>query len=162
MFRIKDVINIAVQIEKNGERSYRQASEQTTIPAVRDMLRIMAEEEKHHRQWFESLHDDSPIPPEHADLEEMGRNLLQEMIATETFSLDQAQLNSATTLNEILTQSRKFEEDTVLFYEFLKGLIEEPETVKIIDTIIEEERSHAERLEKMLRTHLLAVSLQAG
>ena len=149
MFRIRDIVNIAVQIEKNGEESYREAGRHVTDPRVRDMLLWMAEEETRHRSWFESFEDDTPVPPGHEDLEKMGRNLLQNMVAKETFSLDQDRLNTTGCLHDLLAQSQAFEEDTILFYEFIRGLLEDEEAVSKIDAIIEEERRHAERLAKM-------------
>lgn len=151
MFRITDIINIAVQIEKNGEKSYREAGEHVTNPEVKEMLLWMAEEETRHRNWFESFQNDAPVPPGHEELEKMGRTLLQDMIANETFSLDQERLNKTSTLHDLLSQSKAFEEDTILFYEFLKGLLEDEEAVRKIDNIIEEERKHAERLDNMAK-----------
>lgn len=153
MFRIRDIVNIAVQIERNGEKSYREAGEHVTDPRVKEMLLWMAEEEEKHRKWFESFKDDTEVPPEHEELEAMGRSLLQDMIANETFSLDQDRLNSTETLNELFTQSRAFEDDTILFYEFLKGLIDDPVAQSKMDTIIAEERAHSERLEQLAREH---------
>lgn len=153
MFRIKDIINIAVQIEKNGEDSYRQASDHVTDPEVRDMLLWMAEEEKKHREWFESFEDNTEIAPEHEELEAMGRSLLQDMIANETFSLNQDRLNNTDTLSELFTQSKAFEEDTILFYEFLKGLMDDPEANTRMNLIIAEEKKHSERLDNLARTY---------
>lgn len=151
MFRITDIVNIAVQIEKNGEKSYREAGEHVTNPEVREMLLWMAEEETRHRNWFESFQDDTPVPPGHEDLEKMGRNLLQDMVADETFSLDQERLNTTDCLYDLLAQSKAFEEDTILFYEFIRGLLEDEDAVQKIDTIIEEERKHAELLGNMAK-----------
>jgi rubrerythrin len=153
MFRITDIINIAVQIEKNGEQSYRQASEHVTEPEVREMLLWMADEEKKHRKWFESFEDNTEIAPEHEELEAMGRSLLQDMIASETFSLDQDRLNNTDTLSELFSQSKAFEEDTILFYQFLKGLIDDPEASTRMDLIIAEEKKHSERLDNLAKTY---------
>lgn len=156
MFRITDIVNIAIQIEKNGERSYRQAADKVTDPEIREMLLRLAEEERHHQEWFASFDSGSEIDPEHAELEAMGRSLLQDMVAKETFSLDQEELNATDTMADLFRQAKGFEEDTVLFYEFLKGLLDDPLAVTRIDIIIAEERRHAERLEQV------AASLSTG
>ena len=80
----------------------------------------------------------------------MGRNLLQEMIAKETFSLDQDQLVKTENLSELLEQSINFEQDTILFYSFLSSLIEDAQTVTQLDEIISEEKKHVEILNQML------------
>lgn len=152
MFRITDIRNIAIQIEKNGEASYRQAAEQVSDQKISEIFTWMADEEQRHRQWFEELQSEAKVPSEHAELEKMGKSLLQDMIANQTFSLDQEQLNQTSTLAEVLAQSKAFEEDTILFYQFLLGLIDNEETARELETIIEEERLHATRLEELVET----------
>lgn len=152
MFRITDICNIAIQIEKNGEASYRQTAAQVTDRKISELLSWMADEEQRHRQWFCELRSEAVVPPEHAELEEMGRSLLRDMVANQTFSLDQEQLNRTETLRELLTQAKAFEEDTILFYEFLRGLLDDEEAARGLETIIEEERLHAERLEELVET----------
>lgn len=150
MFRITDIRNIAIQIERNGEASYRQAAERVTDQKIREVLTWMADEEQRHLEWFEKLQSEAEVPPEHAELEKMGKSLLQDMVANETFSLDQKQLNQVTTFAGVLAQSKAFEEDTILFYQFLRGLIDDEATARELDTIIEEERLHAARLEDLV------------
>lgn len=150
MFRITDIYNIAIQIEHNGEASYRQAAEKVRNRQISELLTWMADEERRHRQWFEELQAEADIAPEHAELEEMGRSLLRDMVANQTFSLDQDQLNRTETLSEMLTQSKSFEDDTILFYEFLRGLLDDEQTVRELNAIIDEERLHAARLEELV------------
>jgi rubrerythrin len=150
MFRITDIRNIAIQIEKNGEASYRLAAKHVTDQKIKETLEWMADEEQRHREWFEALQSDKSVPPEQAELEQMGKSLLQEMIGSQTFSLDQERLNQTTTFSELLSQSRSFEEDTILFYEFLRGLIDDEETAQQLDAIIDQERHHSEQLEEMV------------
>lgn len=150
MFRIIDIRNIAIQIEKNGEFSYRQASQKVTNPRISELLSWMADEEERHLQWFKELQSETEVPPEHAEMEKMGQSLLRDMIANQTFSLDQEQLNRTETLVEMLTQSKAFEDDTILFYEFLKGLLDDEQTARELDAIIEEERLHSARLEEVV------------
>jgi rubrerythrin len=150
MFRITDIRNIAIQIEKNGEASYRLAAKHVTDTKIKETLEWMADEEQRHREWFEALESDQSVPPEQAELEQMGKSLLQEMIGSQTFSLDQERLNQTTTFAELLSQSKSFEEDTILFYEFLRGLIDDEETAQQLDAIIDQERHHSEQLEEMV------------
>lgn len=150
MFRITDIRNIAIQIEKNGEFSYRQASRKVKDPRISELLAWMADEEERHLQWFEELQSEAEIPAEHAELEKMGQSLLQDMMANQTFSLDQEELNRTETLAQMLSQSKAFEDDTILFYEFLQGLLDDEDAARELDTIIDEERQHAARLEELV------------
>lgn len=150
MFRLTDIHTIAIQIEKNGEDSYRQAAEHATNPKIKAALEGMASEEQRHRLWFEEFQATHPFTPEHEELEEMGRTLLQSMVTNQPFALDQEKLNQVETLAEIIAQSKAFEEDTILFYQFLRSIIEEEEVARQLDTIIEEEKLHAKRLKELV------------
>lgn len=150
MFRITDICAIALQIEQNGELTYHQASQIAIDPEFSRLFEWMAAEERGHVQWFQQFSDDRPLPSGNEDLEAMGRNLLQEMIAKETFSLDQDQLVKTEKLSELLEQSINFEQDTILFYSFLSSLIEDAQTVTQLDEIISEEKKHVEILNQML------------
>jgi len=150
MFRITDIHTIAIQIEKNGENSYRQAAEHASNPKIRAAFEGMAQEERRHRHWFEGFQATHSAPTEHEELEAMGRSLLQSMITSQPFGLDQERLNHTETLAEVVAQSKAFEEDTILFYQFLRSIIEEEEVARQLDTIIEEEKLHAERLKELV------------
>ena len=149
MFTIADIRDIAVQIEHNGEKTYRQASRQATVPEVAEMFSWMADEEKRHGQWFEKINSEVPLTAEQSELEEMGRQLLQEMVSGQTFSLEQGELGKVISFKEMVVQSKTFEQDTILFYEFLKGLLEDDESCKQIDKIIAEEQKHFEWLQEL-------------
>lgn len=150
MFRLTDIRNIAIQIERNGATAYREAAGKVKDPEISEVLNWMADEEERHIKWFEALKSEVEIPPEHAELEQMGKSLLQDMLSDQTFSLDQEQLNQTETLSSLLSQSKVFEEDTILFYEFLQGLLDDEQTARELDRIIEEERQHAIRLEELV------------
>ena len=64
------------------------------------------------------------------------------------FSLEQDELAKATSFQEMISSSKGFEKDTILFYEFLKGLISDESAVEQLDTIIAEEQNHYDRLEE--------------
>jgi rubrerythrin len=54
MFTIADIRHIAIQIEKNGEETYRKAASEATDPDIGQILGKMADDEKRHAQWFEN------------------------------------------------------------------------------------------------------------
>ena len=149
MFRTTDICTIAIQIERNGERTYLQAAAAASDPEIARMFRWLAAEERRHAHWFETLASSVPLAPGQEELEAMGRSLLEEMIAKETFSLDRDMLASATSSAELAAQSKAFEEDTVLFYQFLRGLLEDDQTISQLDAIIAEEQAHALQLGRL-------------
>ena len=52
----------------------------------------------------------------------------------------------------MLNQSLTFELDTVLFYEFISGLISDDETLAQLNIIIQEERKHAEQIADLVES----------
>ena len=152
MFTVADIREIAVQIEKNGEAAYRKAAEMVKDSAVREIFIWMAEEEKVHRSFFKGIEASEPITEEQRELEVMGRQLLQEMVADQTFSLDREMLVETDDFVEALTQAQMLEQDTIMFYEFLLNLVSDDETREQLELVIEEEKRHIEQLEVMKAT----------
>ncbi|MBE0583911.1 MAG: ferritin family protein [Desulfofustis sp.] len=156
MFTIDDIREIAVQIEKNGEQAYRRAAAGAKQPEISALFTRMADDELRHAEWFKSIRSDRPLSEDERELEQMGRRLLQEMVAGQTFSLDQQDLQQVGDLAESLEQSLVFEQDTVLFYEFLQGMIDDAEVKTQLAAIIAEERRHIEQITDLARRNSAA------
>jgi len=149
MFTLADIRNIAVQIERNGEETYRKASQLARDPEIAKTLAWMAKEERHHAQWFETIRSAKPLTQEQRDIEAMGRTLLQNMVKDSTFLLDPKELERSETVREVLAISKTFEQDTIVFYEFLLGFLEDEASIRQMNVIIEEERNHICELERL-------------
>jgi rubrerythrin len=149
MFTVADIREIAVQIEKNGEAAYRQAAGLVEDKAVSEIFVWMAEEEKRHGAFFTALDSDEALSEEQRELEKMGRQLLQEMVADQTFSLDKEMLLKTEDFEEALTQAQILEQDTIMFYEFLLNLVSDEESRQQLQQVIEEEKRHVEQLGEM-------------
>jgi rubrerythrin len=149
MFTLTDVRNIAVQIEQNGEETYRRAASQASDPELARIFSWMADEEKHHGELFAAIIDNRTLTAEQKELEIMGRTLLQDIVRSQTFSLEQQQLGQATGLEDLLLQSIEFETDTIGFYEFLVGFLDDPDAITQLKGIIVQERGHVRQLEQM-------------
>lgn len=149
MFTFADIRNIAVQIEKNGEESYRNAGRIAKDPEIARIMNWMADEEKCHGEWFENLRPDKSLTAEQQEMEALGKSLLQDMIKGNTFLLAQSELENAETLKDVISRSQVFEQDTILFYEFLLGLIDDQDTAVHLQKIIAEERNHLRRLTRL-------------
>lgn len=147
MFTLKDIRSIAVQIEQNGEETYRRAAQRSTDPERKRLFTWMADEERGHAEQFAAIPADAPLTPEQAELEAMGRELLQEVVGNQTFSLQGRQLAEADDLEELIAQSIEFEQDTIDFYEFLVSFLDDPRAVEQMRRIIDQEREHVRQLE---------------
>lgn len=150
MFTIADIRNIAMQIERNGEATYRKAAELATDPDLAAAFRQMADEEKRHADWFEAIEMNRELTEAEREMEAVGKKILQEMVKDKTFSLDEEKLAEAETFTDLINESKKFEADTIIFYEMLSGFIDDHETMEQLNEIIIEEKKHSEDLRKLL------------
>lgn len=146
MFTWKEIIHIAVQIEQNGEQTYRFAAEKTNDPQLKEALLHLAEEEARHAKWLSNLAPEGMVPKEATDLEKLTRVFLKDSIADQPFSLGQVDFGDITSLDELLAISLEFEQDTLLFYEMIRDVAPDKQTESIFDNIIAEEERHIIRL----------------
>jgi rubrerythrin len=155
MFTIADISDIAVQIEENGEATYRKAAANCNDTGLADLLNRMANEERQHAKWFRKLNQSREASDsEQREMESMGRELLREMVKDQTFSLDADKLTKAENLHDFLEQSIAFEHDTVVFYEMLQGFIEDAQVRFQLDRIIAQERDHIHQIETLKTSKL--------
>ena len=157
MFTVTDICNIAIQIEKNGEETYLNASKTVNDPHISEILTWMAKEEAHHVQWFEKFNSDRPVSTEQEKIEQMGKSLLQDMVKGNSFLLKQSELEKAESVASVISRSIELEQDTILFYEFLSGILEDKKTIKQLEKIIAEERNHIKQLELLQKTNISTV-----
>ena len=147
MFSIREIFDVAIQIEKNGEKFYRDALKKISNPSLRSLLEWMADQEAEHQRWFSEKRETVKTKVDDVELEEMGRTILQNILADQTFSLKEADLSKIENLEALLQLCIEFEKDTILFYEMIRSFIEDTETSEKLDEIIEEENRHIELLE---------------
>ena len=150
MFSLKDIVDIAVQIEQNGEKIYRRAAENIQNPSLSTLLEWLADEEVKHMEWFAALKDKIPDTGEHPEQEKFGRALLQNAVGTHSLALEDAEFFAMEKVQDLINLVMEFENDTVLFYKMLQPLIEDQETLEQLHVVIQEEEDHAERLKKVL------------
>lgn len=150
MFSLKDIIDIAVQIEQNGERVYRNAAQKIEDPSLRSLLQELADEEAGHAKWFEALMDTVTGTGDFPEQEKMGRALLKNAVGAQSFTLEDADFSSMGTIEDLFELAIEFEKDTVLFYGMLQPLIEDQKTLEQLHAIIQEEENHATCLKERL------------
>ncbi|MGQ9484667.1 MAG: ferritin family protein [Desulfosoma sp.] len=152
MFNAVEVLKMAVRIEENGARYYRRAMELQNDRQLREILQDLAEDESRHGKWFEEMRQRlSAQEGEERWVREVSGDLLQSMIGDQTFSLkevDPAQLDS---VEKILETALAFEKDSILFYEMLTGFMDEGESARALQEILDEEKRHVAVLETRLK-----------
>ncbi len=56
--RRRDALKGAMLLEQRGQAFYRSAAEQTTVPEVRKLFELLAQEERHHRQTLAKVYEE--------------------------------------------------------------------------------------------------------
>jgi len=151
MFTIQEVLDLALRIEKNGEEAYRKAMDKVSNPSLSSLFQWLADEETKHWKWFSEQKGKVDEPIEDSELEEMGRRILQGILGDQSFSLQDADFSKVEHFREAVSTAIEFEKDTILFYEMIRALVDEKESLEHLDTIIEEENRHVELLHQVLR-----------
>jgi rubrerythrin len=154
MFTLTDIIEIALQIEKNGESTYRRAQRKTSDPSLAELLGLMADEELEHQRWFTELKSRVGTKPADKNLEAMGRELFQNILGEKAFSLDDVDFSLVPDIQAVMRISAEFEQDTIVFYEMLEPFVEDSRSREDLRLIIAEEKGHFRNLQERLGTPL--------
>lgn len=150
MFTLNDLFDIGARMEKNGKAVYCRAMEQTRHRELLDLLQWMAQEEERHRDWF--LNQKSREQEGQEDLETMIPDVIQEMMGGNSLSLDEVDFGMVHTPVQMLKTFVMFENDTILFYEFLETFIDSDSAKQGLQKIMEEEAAHVDKLNTMIRS----------
>lgn len=152
MFTSDEILDMAIQIELNGEGVYRQAVEKLAKPNLAALLESMADEEFRHAQWFEELKKRAATTPDNPFIKEMSRELFKDLLGEKGFSLREVDFESVEAVDELVAIFIEFEKDTILFYQIIEPFIAEDTTLETLKKIIDEEHSHIAKLKKFIES----------
>jgi rubrerythrin len=150
MFSVHEILDLAIQLEENGESVYRTAVDKITKSDLASLLIWMADEEARHRRWFLEVkkkvetHSDNPL------MTEMSRQVFAGILGDKSFSHRDVDFSRVDRVDDLIGISLEFEKDTILFYETLIPFIEDDETLENIKNIIAEEKNHIKKLQDFL------------
>lgn len=147
MFSAKEILDLAIKLEKNGEAVYRDAITKVTDPSLVPLLEWMADEEVKHADWFAELKHKLETKNDNPFAEEMSRELFNEMLGEKNFSLKDVDFSTIDNGDDLIQIFIEFEKDSIIFYEVLKPFVEEPAVRQSLQKIIDEEKRHIEQLE---------------
>jgi rubrerythrin len=150
LFSASEIIDLAIQLEKNGEAVYRGAIEEVSRPELAALLEWIADEEVKHAEWFAQLKLNIETKNENPFAEEMGRELLNEMLGEKNFSLKDVDFSSIAEVDDLMEIFIEFEKDSIIFYEILKPFVEDPVARDYLKKIVDEEKRHIERLKEFI------------
>jgi rubrerythrin len=148
-----DVFEVAIQIEKNGEKFYRHAVELSDDPKTKDVFSYAAGEEAKHRKMFETLAGKVEAdykPPESYPGEYCS--YVKAYSRNHVFPEDklEAQFEHVKTVEDAVEFAIQREIESILYYLEMKNFVPASQH-KEVDRIIEEERKHYLRLVDLKR-----------
>ena len=146
MFTTAEIIELAIRIEKNGEKTYRKAQEKAFDLSMVTMLQRLADEEMEHARWFTELKKRAGVITNDPELEAMGESILKSVLGDQAFSITDVDFSKMEDRRKLLETALEFEEDTILFYELLGSFMGDEESLQRLQEIIEEERRHVRNL----------------
>jgi len=150
-FSGREILEMAIRIEENGERFYSDAASSAKKDKLREIFKHLAEEEKKHRNFFENL---KKVVSEETSagifspyLEEASL-YIRAFADTEVFTKPnegKTFAKAAGDEKDALLYAIGMEKDALLFYyEFQKSIREKDRD--ILDKIIKEEKEHLKKL----------------
>ena len=149
MFSEREILEIAVRMEKNGENEYRKAADEVSEKVLIESLRWMAAEEREHADFFSGLLGELDTGAKSPFGIEMDGTFLRDLIGGSSLSLKSVDFAQIESLEELLTIFIGFEEDSILFYQMITPMIEDSETRERVERIIAEEQAHIKRLKEL-------------
>lgn len=147
-----DLFDIAIKMERNGEAIYLDSLSRIDKSEIKELLQWMADEEARHRKWFTDQKNQLNLEIDEKNLKEMVPGIIEQMMGKKTLSLDDIDFSKLNNVTDLLVTFIEFEEETIMFYRMLEMFIED-DTVKAgLDSIIEEEKRHADKLKEMIKS----------
>jgi len=145
---IRDLIDIAVQIEQDGAVFYENLSQQAANESARAIFLKLADDERKHREIFldmresESGRDKAPADSE---IELVIQEIERSGILPES---SPNKIQKIHPLNAIKL-GIKAEKRTVKFYRHLSGKLKNPSSRKMLKRLIDEEKRHVVQLTEL-------------
>jgi len=151
----REIIDIAVSIEKNGAAFYDQLSRGIKKGKTATMYSALADREREHMKTFQSMlgpAHDYVNPDSYAEEYDLYlKNLVNSAVFKNESSAREA-ARKAVSESEALDIGIQAEKDSILFYSAIQGLVRRTDA-DLVGAIINEERSHLARLSE-LKTRL--------
>jgi rubrerythrin len=150
MFTAREILDLAIQLEENGEAVYREAARKASNPDISELLLWMAEEEVKHTRWFTELKQEIETYSINPFMEEMSRKVFGGLLGDKSFSHREVNFSEVDRIEDLIHIFIEFEKDTVLFYETLVPFIEDNHTLQYVTKIIAEENNHIQKLHELM------------
>lgn len=147
-FSACEVIELGIQIEKNGKEFYEELAKQTDNEKAAAIFEFLASEEKKHIAAFKEIFDATcNYSPEEVYTEEYFaymNSLASNHVFNERNKGSEIAKN-VKTYEDGIDIAMRFEKGSILFFEEMKKMVP-PNKQELIDELIQEEEKHLKKL----------------
>ena len=140
-----NVFEIAMQMEKDGEKFYREIAEKTDDPGLKKIFDTLADEEVVHYNTFKKLFEKSGAEAVESNILDKAKNIFAEMKKSGGMKI-----TADTAQAEAYKKAMEAEKDAYSFYEAKSAEVNDPNEKQILLTFAREERRHYRLLENVL------------
>jgi rubrerythrin len=148
IFAGSEIVEIGIQIEKNGRDFYNVLSKQLKNSSAQEIFKYLAEEEGKHIAMFQKILDTTQkYEPQGLDSDEYYaymNALASEYIFTQKDKGTEVAKNIKSDL-EAVNIGIGFEKDSIIFYQGIKKVVPDYDA-KIVDALLEQEQGHLRKL----------------
>lgn len=146
-FNAEEIFELAVQIERYGERFYRLAAQRVGDEKARALLADLARYEEQHVQTFQALREAAAAAPgvDLADLDDTAGEYLRAMANGVVFEVDgdpAGRLRGDETLEQLLRIALQLEHASIAFYTGIQRAMPATWGPDKIEAILREEMTH--------------------
>ncbi len=158
-YSVNEIIEIAVQIERNGYAFYHEATKRKDLDdKAREFLAFLRDQELNHEKTFMGLRDDmdNQILELSTDWD-MVSAYLNSIIEGRLFNNEYSAIKAATDakdLAQIVDNAITFEKDTLLYFHAINDITVNEKAKSALRRIINEEVSHVLKLNDFKRNNL--------
>ncbi|MEF3694418.1 MAG: ferritin family protein [Candidatus Cloacimonadota bacterium] len=150
-YSLNEIIELAVQIERNGYAFYHEATKRKDLDAKAiEFLAFLRDQELNHEKTFLGLRDDmDEIVLELSQDWDMVSSYLKTIVDARVFDSENSAIKMATEASDlmgIVNYAITFEKDTLLFFHAINDSINNPKARQALARIINEEVSHVLKL----------------
>ncbi|MGD2279213.1 MAG: ferritin family protein [Candidatus Omnitrophota bacterium] len=143
-----ELVELAIQIEKNGKDFFGKLSEMSKHPVAKEAFAILSKEDSNHMETFQKMFDPGceynpkeAYPDEYFSYMNSLASSYVFLQETDISELAKKVKNDA----DAVDLATSYVKDAVLFYEGVREVIPEKD-LPMIDTLIKEEKGHLEKL----------------
>ncbi|MEN8216668.1 MAG: ferritin family protein [Pseudomonadota bacterium] len=130
-----DILEYAMQVEKEGEAQYRELAERSNNPGMKKILTELADSEVEHYNVFMAIKENSNIPGIDEAILPNVKNIFSEMKRDKAFDVDANEI-------DLYRKAQAHEKKSQAFYRQKAEEVDAPALKEMLLKIAEEEGKH--------------------